>query len=377
MLLKRYLLAFLLPAALAWAQPYSGYDVLGVARYCNKFLEAPKLPAMSTLMNTFGDPLPCIERRIQLGGLKVVQVDLIDATCWRNNACPPGVPRPYNLKVIRNRSAKVNALAVAYPDVEFWISPALEQDVKDVNTVKAMLKAAQDGCPSCRIINSPFTGAKPAGYPVELHGTTVTGFSVSADGKSCFDADTLNGDGNDFNFCTSGKYTTFSWAPEFNGRTSGEDRFIPSLQRTCWPTADLFTQAYLTMQPQQPIPAAPAQCEMIYTVKAPEIFKPNAEAYSPCPHPDKRGNRPLLIINRAGNSGDQLPVINRDGDRVGCFKYYGRYSSGSTHRWYLGNCSGQTPAELYKDFKGEWGFVKLGKNKCLLINSIRRLGSYR
>lgn len=361
------------------AQMLPGYDTLALAKYCSVFLEAPKLPAVSTLMNTFGNPLPCIERRIKQGGLKLVQVDLIDATCWRNNKCPPGTPRPDDLKVIRSRAAQVNKLAVSYPNVDFWLSPALEHDVKDPGRVKAMLNAALKGCPSCRVINSPFMGAKPPGYPVEVHGTTVTGFSVSADGKSCFDGDTLNGDGNNFNFCSSGKHTTFTWWPQLNLRCTGEEHFTPPMSRTERPTADQFTQAYLVMQPQESIPEPPNECKIVTRIREPEIYKPNAESYCNGQHEDPRGNKPLLIINRRGSQGEKLSVINKDGKAAGCFQYYGPFSTQNLFRWYMGGCSGSgnTPAGLYKDLKGEWGYVKLDKDKCLLINSIRRLGSYR
>lgn len=355
----------------------AGYDVLAVAKYCNTYLNAPKLPVVSTLLSTFGDPLPCIEKRIKQGGLEIVQVDLIDATCWRNSNCPPGSPRPDDLGAIRQRARLVNRLAIAYPDVEFWLSPALEHDVKDASRVRAMLDAAQNGCPTCRVINSPFTGARPDPYRLELHGTTVKAFSVSADGKSSFDADTLNGDGNGFNFTTSGSYTTFAWWPELNLRCTGEEHFTPPMSRTERPTADQFTQAYLVTQPQEAIPAAPAVCKTVVRVKAPEIYKPNAESYCNGQRKDSRGNKPLLIINRRGSNGEKLTVIDRNGSAAGCFQYYGPFGTANLQRWYMGSCSNQTPARLYRDLKGEWGFVKLDKNKCLLINSVRRLGSYR
>lgn len=378
MLANKLLLFLVCLVSPALAQTLPGYDVLAVARYCNTFLQAPKLPAMSTLLDTFGDPLPCVERRINLGGLQSVQIDLIDATCWRNNRCEPGHPKPDNLNAIKRRAKVVNKLAIKYPAVDFWVSSGLEHDVQHEATVKKMLDTAKAGCPACRgVINSPYSGAKIPGYPLELHGTNVTAFSISADGKSVFDADTLDGDGNNFNFRTSGQYTTFAWSPEFNGRVTGEEDVPPPNKRTCWPTADIMTQAYLVMQPQQPRPMAPPQCKFIYTVKVPEIYKPNAEAYAPCPNPDKRGNRPLLLIKKRGKRGEKLNVLDRHGTVTGCFSYYGPLAASSLHRWYMGTCSKQTPTDLYRDLKGEWGFVKLSKDRCLLINSVRRLGSYR
>jgi len=93
------LLLLFVNIAIAQNRPVQGYDVLGVAMYCQEFLQAPKMEAMSVLMNTFGDPLPCIRKRIKQGGLKLVQIDLIDATCWRNNKCPAGVPKPDDFRI--------------------------------------------------------------------------------------------------------------------------------------------------------------------------------------------------------------------------------------------------------------------------------------
>lgn len=367
------------PITLSTSQTIPGYDVLGVAKYCGRFLQAPILPGMSTLLNTFGDPLPCVEKRIQQGGLKVVQVDLIDATCWRNHNCPPGVSKPTDLKVIRKRSSLVYALAIKYPEIEWWVSPALEDDVRDVNKKRQMLEAAKAGCPTCKIINSPFTGAKPDGYPIEKHGTKVSSFSVSSDGASVFDGDNLRSDDNGFEHRISGSYTTYVWFNELNLRCTGEEHAPPPKLRTAKPTYDLFYQAYLTTFPEASKPPNPPQCREVRDIqKGKEITKPNAEQYCNGQQKDKRGNKPLLIIKKAGRKGDKLNVLRSDGQKVAQFCYYGTYKDlPGTHRWYMGDCSGQTPAELYNILNSEWGFLYLGSGKCLRFNSIRRQGTYR
>src|SRR5688572_26953264 len=81
-----------------------GYDVLGLAKYCDTYLSAPNLPAVSTLLNTFGDPLPCLRRKLDTGSLSLVQVDLMDATCWRNRVCPPGTPALTDWRVMKARA---------------------------------------------------------------------------------------------------------------------------------------------------------------------------------------------------------------------------------------------------------------------------------
>lgn len=376
MIIRTLLASLFVAASTAQAAPIQGYDVLGLAQYCSRYLEAPRLPAVSTLLNTFGDPLPCLDKALARGGLSVVQIDLIDATCWRNKVCPPGVPKPDDLRTIKKRAQLVSKLAVKYPSVEFWVSPALEHDVKSSGTVAKMMQAAQDGCPTCKVINSPFSGAKT--QPLELHGTKTKAFSISGDGASSFDADNLSSDGNDFEHRTSGNYNTFAWWNELNLRCTGEKKFTPPLKRTEKPSADQFKQAYLLLQPEAVVPPAPPRCKEVVKVngRKGEIFKPNAESYCNGVPKDARSNKPLLIINKKGKRGNKLKVYASSGKEVGCFAYYGTYQ-GSLHRWYMGDCSGQAPAKLHSDQGSEWGYTDLGGGKCLLTNSVRRLGTYR
>jgi len=360
-------------------QTIPGYDALGLAMYCGRYLDAPHLPALSTLENTFGDPKPCIEKKMNKQCLDLIQIDLIDATCHRNNKCPPGVPKPTDLKVIKKRAAGVQNLAdklqAKCPETQWQVSPALEHDEKNPNTVKKMMAAAKEGCPKCNVVNSPFSGAKLE--PLELHGTKVKAYSVSGDGASIFDGDTLDSDKNNFNHTRSGKFSTYAWWNELNLRCTGEKNFTPPLKRTEKPTSDQFWQAFLTMGPEESKPTPPSQCKVVREIKAPEIGKPNAESYCNGQQKDSRGNKPLIIIKKTGKRGDKLKVFNKDGKEVGCFQYYGPFTTPGLHRWYMGDCSKQTPYKLYKDLKSEWGYVRLKPNECLLINSIRRLGTYR
>ena len=196
---------------------YRGYDVIGLAKYCNRFLKAPPLPAFSTLVQTFGNPYPCIRKRLDRGDIKVVQIDLIDATCHRNKVCAKGIPEPTNLSAIRKRATKARKLALDYPNVQIHLSPGLEHDVRNVRTVRAMCTAVAQGCPECLCVNSPFTGAKPKGLPVESHNPTDDTFSVSTDGISIFDINTER-------YNTKGKATNYMWFPEMNLRYTGRER---------------------------------------------------------------------------------------------------------------------------------------------------------
>jgi hypothetical protein len=370
-------LSVILWASLAQAQPLPGYDVLALARYCPTYLKAPKLPAVSTLLSTFGNPLPCIEQRIKEGGLQLIQIDLIDATCWRNKKCPAGVPKPDDLRVIEARAREVSVYAERYPGIRFQASPALEHDIKDAGRVALMLAAAKKGCPRCEPVNSPYSGSKQGGK-LELHGTTVKAPLVSGDGASSFDADNIAGDGNGYQHRISGTDATFVWWNELNLRTTGEKTFTPPLKRAVRPTLDQFVQAYrIAISAETPIPAAPRLCKRVQTVNGKEILKTNAEQYGNGVPPDVRGNKSMLILRKGGKKGDRMKVYSPAGKEIGCFKLYGPYSEKPLMRWYMGDCSGETPAQLYKEAGGEWAFVDLGRGDCLRINTIRRMGLYR
>jgi hypothetical protein len=369
------LLLLFLPGLL---QAAPGYDVIGLAKYCDRYLQAPRLPQVSVLLRSFGDPLPCIEKDLQRGGKIKVQYVLRDATCWRNRACPPGTPGLQDWGDMKQLASQVNKLAVKYPGVKHEISPYLEHDFKDAAVIKKACQVALSQCPSCSCINEPFSGTKNTGFPLELHGTKTRAWSVSGDGASMFDGDNLKNDGNDFQHRISGSDSTYAWIDAFNLRCQGMKNFVPINQRTAKPTEDHFKQAHKIMTTEEdPVPQqAPGICKSLRKVQGGEIVKTNAEKYCNPETGDPRGDKPLLIIKKAGSKGEKMKVFSPGGKEVGCFKYYGVYQ-GNLHRWYMGDCSGQKPFELYKQLGQEWGFAHIGKGECLLFNSLRRMGSYR
>lgn len=340
-----------------------GYDVLGVAKYCDVFLKAPKLPAFSTLVQTFGNPYPCIKKRLDMGGVEVVQLDLIDATCHRNRVCAKNIPKPTNLKALKKRAAKARKNIVQrYPGVEVHLSPGLEHDVRDNRTVRKMCKAVNEGCPECLCVNSPFTGARPKNIPVESHNPKEDTFSLSTDGISIFDIDTVK-------YNKKGKRTNYMWFPELNLRYTGEKEFIMPKERKCKPNIALFRQAFITTQDEPAKPAAPPVCKSVRDLKDKELWKTNAESYC---NDDVRGNKPLFVSRFQDKT---LDIINPHGKKVAFMRYYGTFEHGY-HRHYLGTGSGENPYQLYNKAGGEHAFIKRG-NECIRINTVRRLGYYR
>lgn len=383
--LFRYVLALLLTILLsvearAQGQCITSYDVLGLAMYCKEFLAAPKLPGLSTLLNTFGNPLPCIEKRIARGGLQLVQIDLRDATCFRNRVCPKGTPPLTDWSVMLQRARAVNALAVKYPAIDWWVSPFLEHDIKDDAVIRKACDVALRGCPSCRCINSPFSGVRTAGIKLELHGTKVEAFSVSGDGASSFDADNTRDDGNKFQHRIAGESQCHAWWNELNLRCTGEKTFTPPLKRTAKPEPWQFAiAAKVFTSIEDRSPNAPPVCKSMKDLNAGqgEIYKPLAERYCNGVADDGRGNKPMLIIRKPGKRGDRMDIVDKSGKKVGCFAYYGTYEKPGLYRWYVGSCSKQNAWELYRQLKNEWGFVQTGGGACLKFNSLRRGGVYR
>lgn len=357
-----------------------GYDVIGLAQYCNRYLKAPKLPAVSTLMRTFGDPLPCLKRRIELGGITDIQLDLRDATCWRNGVCPSGTPSLTNWNDLKAIATRVNKFKQAYPDITFWLSPYLEHDITDRATVQKAMDTLKAACPSCKLINSPFRGATVPPIPLEKHGTKVNAFSVSGDGASIFDGDNIENDGNKFQHRLSGSDQTYAWWNELNRRCTGENGFTPIAKRTVRPELWQFRMAHKILTTKEdPFPPTPSTCKTIVSIdgKAGEIHKPLAERYCNGQTEDIRGNRPLLITKKRGNPGQVLRIWASNGKQIGSYRYYGTYTQAGLYRWYVGSGSRDNAWQLYQKSGSEWAFVEYGNGRCLRYNVIRRQGVYR
>jgi hypothetical protein len=360
-----------------------GYDVLGLAKYCKTYLKAPRLPTVSTLARSFGDPYPCLQQAANRGGLTDIQVNLRDATCFRNKVCPPGTPSLTDWKDMKKLSVELNnKIATKYPSITTWVSPYLEHDFKDPKVIQQACKVALEGCPTCKCVNEPFSGTRNTGFPLELHNTKVTATFVSGDGASIFDGDNIKNDGNNFQHRNAGQLITFGWWDALNLRCTGMKKFVPINQRTERPTDDHFKQAHKILTTEEdPVPPAPAICKSVRVVDGGkgEILKTNAERY--CNGQgnagDVRADKNLLIIRKGGKRGDKMKVYSSAGKEVGCFAYYGTFETPGTHRWYVGDCSGEKPFQLYNELGSEWGFAHEGGGKCIRFNALRRMGRYR
>jgi hypothetical protein len=225
-----------------------------------------------------------------------------------------------------------------------------------------MCEAVEKGCPECKCVNSPFTGARPSGIPVESHNPKENTFSLSTDGISIFDIDATE-------YSNRGKYTNYMWFPELNLRFTGEKQFVMPKQRRCKPPIWLFRQAHQLTKPLLPEPPAPPVCKSVRRLQGKELWKTNAESYC---NSDKRGNRALFISRYRDSS---LDIIDPRGRKIAFLRYYGTFE-GVYRRHYLGTGSGENPFRLFRKAGGEHIFIKRG-SECIRVNAVRRLGYYR
>lgn len=342
------------------AEPIYGMDILGLSKQRVDVISEELAPnsAIGVLQGTFGNAIPPLETLINTGKVVAFRAHLGNGPCKRNKNCQPGEPRPYDLKTMKARAERFEALTLRHPNVECYLSPFLEHDEKDKELVKAWVGLLQKVAPSCRVVISAFTGWKPPGVLNEEHGNLKSGDIVSNDGVSLFDS-------NSPLYRKHGKLLVLGWIHRFNGRLSSEKSFTPPKQRRWQATRDNLKQVTRLLRPEELKPDSPC----IEVIK-PNLWKSNAEDYGE--NPDGRGDRPLFISKIKTSRF----VINRsDGSTVGCARYYGPYSGGG-YRYYVGSCSGDSGVTLMNKARSEWVILR-GGGRCFLSNTIRRKGYYR
>jgi len=351
----------------AKAEPLQGYDILGLAKQDVGMIAKTIEPgtAVGTLLGTFGDPLPALDKLLQTGKVKAFRVHLINGTCWRNNNCEKGEPRPNDFRAMEARATAVRNLNDRYPNVACYISPVLEHDERHPDNVKRWFDIIQEAAPNCKQVVSAFTGVRPKKVLQEGHGATPSGDVISTDGNSFYDINTVR-------YGSGREALRLGWIHRFNLRTTGEKVFVPPSKRTAKATQDNIRQVSALLHPEEPkLIGKPPQCKKVRELKDKELWKTNSEDYN---NGDKRGNKPLLISKYKNNRMDILDVR---GNRVGCLQYYGPFSDGGGYyRHYAGSCSGDSAISLKGKAGSEWVFVNTGK-ECLMVNAIRRKGYFR
>jgi hypothetical protein len=346
-----------------------GHDVLGLAKQCETIKQSPPVDGIGVLMKTFGNPMPCVEELIKAWPqLRFVRVHCANGPCARNRRCEPGEPSPTDINNIRQCAKTVqNYVNVFGKQTIFALSPVLEHDIRDANTVKALFDAAKAECPGCMLIQNPESGAVIDGYPLEAHGNRE-GWLRSPDGISYFDTDSGK-------WCDKAQ-VCLSWVHEDNGNKSGVKNFVAPSQRRCFNDQELMLQRTLMLTSTDDNKPFPAGCRIKRELQGRELWKTNSESY--CPKQDNRENKYVFISRWTEKI---LPLVDSSGREVGRISYYGTYDGYGErgwHRHYIGHWggSGETPAQMYTKVGGESLFIKRG-DECIRVNSIRRKGFFR
>lgn len=389
--MKKILLSFvitLICPVICFAQAILGYDDLALAKFCDTALASPKLPARGTLLVTFGDPLPCLSKLVTAHSLKAVRIHGLNATCHRNKNCERAdSASPTDVNVAGQRARLVHNWMQKFPNLDVYYSPLLEGDVQSSSQIKAVFDAAKKNCPKCILVQSRNSGAVMPGVLYEGHGNSAKGDIISNDGASILDSNSIE-------YVKGAKKIAFGWYHGDNCRvqqdkdnsfTPAKVIKVPPSKRNCCATVKQKEHVYSVLIPPTPAPEFPAFCQKKRTIKAPEINKPAAETYMPCPNSDSRGMKQLYISTITGKRGDKLDIVDVKGNRIGQFCNYGVYEKGPRHRWYVGDCGSKDwPADLKRKANGEWAFIKRtvtekGKRlvECTRLNLVRREGNYR
>ncbi len=346
-------------------KPLYGYDILGLAMQDVKMIASTidSDRGIGVLDGTFGKAVDNLRFLLHTGKVTFFRAHLSNGPCQRNGNCEKGEPKPTDFNVLAQRARAFEALHQEFSYAKCFISPRVEHDVKDRDTVNKWYSIIKTEAPSCIPVCSAFTGFCPPGPLIEKHGNKVKSQIVSNDGQSYYDS-------NSPEYNKSGTVIVFNWINRDNLRTSGEKTFTPPSKRTNLLTRTDMIQRSRMLKLQPPIPAL--ACAKPIDIKAPNIWKTNAEDYGGNP-PKGRDNKPVFIT---GAKISRYDIFAPSGKLIGFANYGGPFDKNQS-RYYTGNSSGDSGVSLMDEADGsEWGFMK-GGGQCFKVNFIRRLGTSR
>lgn len=295
--------------------------------------------------------------RIHLGGF-----------CNHGSRCTEGECSPGNINCIRSRARTAEKIAKSFPNSQCYASPYAEYSSTDRNRVEGWFAAIKSEAPSCIPVASAFGGYIPPSIKyIERHGNNPQISEITSnDGSNYFDSDSVK---------YNKKATKLSgkWTNRYNLRLTSE-KSAPPPPKDRPLTNRIEKHDFILMQLMaddlSPQPATPAICSSLTKLTGEELYKPHSEDYGAAN--GNRGNRPMLILK---SRVSKLDLLDRTGKTIGCFAYYGTFTTPGYHRYYMGTCSGQNALDLYRK-TGEWGFLKNG-NRCTAITVIRRMNYFR
>lgn len=299
-----------------------GLDLLGLgSKYWKVKPSLEVFPdgwALGAFATTFGDALPNVKTFLDSGKVKAFRLQ-----AWWSNS-----HKIAPLKYLKEELPRWEKLGQKYPHIPFYISHSCEYSEKNKAEIKKRVDLVQQLCPSCTVVQTPMHSPVIAGVgKIEQHGTKSKpkpGHIVSTDGQHCFDIDIekwleLHND----------SAIKFLWAPRFNLRENVKppQTVPPPPARKAFPPAK-YIEGCVRLALPSGTPPSPAFAAR--PLKKPILWKTFAEDGPG--EADKRGNRPLIILDK---KSPFVEVITHDNQVVGRLKYYGTYGAG-LYRFYSG-----------------------------------------
>lgn len=347
-------LLFLLPS-LVQAEEV-GLDFLGIkSRHwdCNAMMRAVesipgKVAAGAFLDETFGNSDACLRRLLASGKVSKFRGHL----AWTNHASLPA-------SALAPRAQYLNALAAAYPSVEFMYSGICEHHMSSAQS-SALNVALRPLMPRIRhTVDSGLKAKDPTALP-EVHSNRAKSVVISQDGGT-------NGDGNGLwdvdieETKRNGSFVTFLWDKSFNCRRK-DDKRKPA-DRTDCPNQDQFNHAVRLTFPQ---PAWPQGQRL--TSK--QIWKPLSDNHGGCKGKDCK---PVYITPTRQRA---INITTLDGRVVATMPYFGTFQGGG-HRYYLTSMTAFQLGQKLEALSGsEFGLLHDGRNR-FVFNPYRRGGLMR
>lgn len=329
-----------------------GLDYLGGAKYKDVILRYhPKGMAAGFFLKVdgFGDATPVIDALAKSGKTPLIRVHCM----WKDKH--DFTTEDFNR--IAERAKIVENLARKYPSVDFRVSGACEHRLS-LTAAKRLASLVKAAAPNCQFINTPDkTGAIIVEEINEFHHDEeprkARRMQFSFDGKSAVDS---NVERYKESYKAAGVF--FFWIPQFNGRMTLRDE-TPRPKRISYPTPELLRSVSALASDRGPINFA-------------DIYKSHAEQTEENTEADKRGNRPVIIVDENVEklelfSGSKLIATARNG---GSF-------SGGGYRYYVGEYGYKLAAKAVKLNNSPQVTIKAKRRILGIINPIFRQGSFR
>ena len=344
-----------------------GLDCLAAARYqesVKKYLPAGF--ALGAFHDLFGNAVPLFEWALDTNH------SVRSHLGWKDNH----VFSEKDFPALVKKAKVLNALALKYPGLPVYLSPACEFYGNE-NPRKGLTRKAQevlfdqmrDSAPDCVLVNAGINRKYGSFDLAEYHGDAeahVNDHIVSIDGDDPFDVDYAAWKARHLN-----AEILFTWFWSYNCRKSMTDPTKrPDRKRMPTPTEFSQTIQWANTKPSQP------DTDKIKQVKKPLLWKPEAQGMT-----DSRKGKPSLVSAGVSLGQDPLKITDTKGNRIGSLGYYGTFNniddSSRHYSGYRGGSSataGQLAAKAIKGTGSPAIYIEVGKIKLAVGDPRNRQG---